>query len=544
MRKTTLIFGVLLGLSFSFGLYLSPKVWGEEAPASVSARVLETTGLSIAADGSYQDLSRLSRGQSFAFENLYLSLYISVKNEPEQRALEHLSESLGYTTKELNDILSGSLKVIEKRFRREANVTQEDVLNEFTRVQDAYDNELRLQNTSHRLGYEALAKNLFYDNDLGNSGGIDLLADLSLLNQIIFNAPLRYLDRGTQDAAVVLSSESVLDEPLILASETDVDFARLCQEDPLLREALEAFAQTPAGETLNEASLPRQGTQPIGVTEDTSPIPGSALAILSETEDAPSPEIEDFDTLIASFTATKGDWTRSLPCTDIFCIKVNLVTAGDEKEAAENGTIPSYAPSDNCVACHVHFINAKLSQTMEKPLAPNKISMNFFEDATCKDAGKKVNLGLQFNTIAKPIVLHPGDQIEDAPQEKIETLKQDLQALGSLPSVNEDYTSSRGGLACERLLQFRAATGLSEEIVDAIEGCNEATSDINREIEDAYAAFLFEVDAANDPLFHEQVSGELGRLLLFLKSFNAGLLATYGVEDAPLPALVNKPYCE
>ena len=40
-------------------------------------------------------------------------------------------------------------------------------------------------------------KNLFYDNDLGNSGGVDLLADLSLINQIIFNEPLRYLDRGT-----------------------------------------------------------------------------------------------------------------------------------------------------------------------------------------------------------------------------------------------------------------------------------------------------------------------------------------------------------
>ena len=35
---------------------------------------------------------------------------------------------------------------------------------------------------------------------------------------------------------------------------------------------------------LNEA-LPRQGTQPIGVTQDTQPIPGSALAILSEAED-------------------------------------------------------------------------------------------------------------------------------------------------------------------------------------------------------------------------------------------------------------------
>lgn len=97
--------------------------------------------------------------------------------------------------------------------------------------------------------------------------------------------------------------------------------------------------------------------------------------------------------------ASPSDWSRSLPCGERFCLKVDAVY----KKAS------SYQTADNCIACHFEKINDSLKKTLDKNLAPSKATGNLMEASKCK----RSIFNLKFNVIlmSQPILTPPNDDL-------------------------------------------------------------------------------------------------------------------------------------
>jgi hypothetical protein len=72
---------------------------------------------------------------------------------------------------------------------------------------------------------------------------------------------------------------------------------------------------------------------------------------------------------------------------------------------------PSYQKADNCIHCHVQYINAKLQETYSADLIPAKVPGNLGESDVCKNASGTAigSIGLNIAFSVVPIVTPPKD---------------------------------------------------------------------------------------------------------------------------------------
>jgi len=601
-------FAILLGvtLSATLGMSLSAMALSDTEETFIQS-LLDEVGITRTYNKDTKELKKLSDvgEDELAFENMYLFMYENIKRGPEEAALEELSKRtkrwfVGYSVKELEAIvLDGDVSEIIERRQEKAiaaqvdgaiedseaaakesaewidnyiaendysdsmedflrgyhedyvltealteedateSYTQETILEEYSFLREEYEKELEFQRDNRKIAYQTLANEIFYNNDLSDSANIDILYDLDLINYLLFNEYIAYPDRSSGGSVQLASERS---EPAVqLAQEEDDEEEEFssyaCLEDETLREALEAFEEYE--ETLEEEESEEDADEEEEEEEVTEDEDGTSI---SDTT-VEGQNLDDLDDLISALTGEKGDWSRSLPCGEIFCITINLVTEEGDSIRVEE----SFDKEANCIACHTSYIKERLQDTMSKSLVPSKVSMNWFEDATCKEAGKFVNLDLNVYGIKVPITLDPNDDTEEIPQSEIDDLKTKLIGYGGFSFPGGSKTtlgSTLKDIECDAILNLIETGDVQKDVDQAIAKCTKAGDIIEEQLDEIIEEFIYEATASNDDALYQQVAAELYTMLLYFESFNDALHDTYEDGPAPLSSLMSKGYCQ
>jgi hypothetical protein len=455
-------------------------------------------------------------------------------------------------------------KVVEKI------TTQVEAMDEYTYLKSLYEDEYSFQNQNRRLLYEAMAAEMFINGDTGDSAGIDLLYDLNLINSVLFNEAVDYPDRGggsdvalasimdefeemensvflasessedSRDSIVILSSEEDgADADSLLAVGDDFD-ASSCDDDSELRAALDAFESSEASseDSSGDADAGSGSGTDSGSYTSTSSSSSSSSNGSEETttdDEEESDAVEEFNSMLAEIGAgSPGDWTRMLPCNDIFCITVNLVKENDEPEVGDF----EFEEVDNCIACHTQYINERMGETLSKSLAPSKVPMNYFEDATCKD-GFNLLPGLRVFVRSLPIFPDKGDDIDEAADEAVTNFYEGFAHESGLTNPDALTGDTKADLACQAALNQAEISGNDAAFDEAMSACNSASAAISAAIAERIAKFTYLSEAESDYSIYEQMSGELYSMLLYLDGMRVALSESF----EPINSLINKPYC-
>ncbi|MBT5516475.1 hypothetical protein HOK22_01025 [Candidatus Peregrinibacteria bacterium] len=571
-------------------------------------------------DNTEEDLDELANQSKYAFENLHLFMYQNAKIGPQDAAIEYIGIThQDYTTDEIRQIvleddvspilfkqmtpeelataqldldkwmekrqgewqkakenggfdsdeefiewLAESEAVKNRQNRIDYNFskdTQEFVMSEYSKILDEYRERLSFEKDSFDLAFSARATELFYNNDLSDSAGIDILFDLDIINFLLFGKYITYPDRsGDEDvelASVQLVERAYVEPKVVLAEEdAPISDPYVCSEDADLKEALSEFeefiATLPAEEAaqfdagiaadLGDADVDEDGE----IAERLAPPPPEDVEIAGGVHSVPSSSLDRLDESLVRMKREKGDWNRGLPCNEIFCITINLVT-GTWGTTENTYVEEEFEEDQNCVACHVSYINESMEETLSKSLVPNKVSMNWFEDATCKEAGNEIALDFNIYGVKQPIVLDPGDELDSTAAEATEALTDRWVQLGILPFA----VGSRGNpektmiqLDRERRNNLTKLAGVSQTQENALIEESQSASDVLAAGDNAKLDILVNYEGQTSYNFYKQFSGELSAMLSVFESYDEALKSSYFENDAPLKKLIETPYCK
>lgn len=624
--KKTLLFTIGMMISLTGGMAVSQAMLAGDDNGDLLESIFEEAGVNFDDKRDTKELENLASTEA-PFSNLYLFMLQNVNDGPTDDAIEEIANRYGYTEDEIESIvLRGSAKeIIEKKQTEaqeaeiaenaqqladaqaqadadmeeflasndfgenteeylrwyyeeyeappsqgelETRLTSEFLLNEYNVLSDAFDAELAFQQENRRLGYEALASEMFFNNDLSDSANIDILYDLDLIHYLMFGDFITYPDRSGDEDVETASEE---EEPVLFKTPEQTDTVDLAEEEPVnpyvcygdenLANALTAYEEAPPD--TSDALPEDEGSSNIDYNigdddEESSPDvedsgddddDSSVDSGGGEAESNPykvdlGSAFEKLDDLLSSFEDfNKSNWTRNLPCNDVYCIEVKFVNESDDAEVDTE----RYEETENCIACHIQFIKERLEETMSKSLVPSKITMNWFEDATCKDAGKMINLDLNVYAIKKPIDLDPGDDTDDIANEDINEFKTKLFGIAGLPLPGGTKTTlgkTKAEQDCQSILNLHETSKTERAIDDLLNQCEEAADETAAEIQTAFEEFKMESYSQSTSELYGQVSQELYSMLLYFQTFQEGLQASYLTEDAPLANLLTKGYCE
>lgn len=420
--------------------------------------------------------------------------------------------------------------------------TQDGLLNTYLQVMDSYQKELDLQRDNRKLAYESLASEMFLNNDLTDSANIDLLYDLDLAHYVLFGNMITYPDRSGGDEVQTASipdsfmedANSTAEDGLsVELSSEDAVSPYACLDDATLRGALDTFATDGSGATAEAPSTesPITYPDPAEVAQASGATPVN-LEVATEAAEKVKQSLEPMQEFLTQLSGTKGDWLRSLPCGDVFCITVKLVDG-----TTEDVSTKTYADTDNCIACHLSYISKSMTDTTDHSLVAGKISKNWFEDATCKEAGNKVNLDINVYAIKKSIDLNPGDDTADAPANDVQNLKTTLLHVGGFPMKDAPETvlgKTPADIECESLLKLNTLAGSPQSLTDVQSDCKESADTVQEAIKDVFDQSQFEGMMESQSILYQQVSAELYKMAITFRNFQDGLKATYGGYSDPM----------
>lgn len=503
--------------------------------------IFDSANVDRAYDSDSKELKVLANEEK-PFENLYLFMYQNVKEAPKKAAIEETALKLGYNENDLETIIiEQNVNLIKNYLDPKVRNNQSEISEEYSRVSDAYQNELEFQTENRALLYETLASEIFVNNDLTDSAGVDILHDLNIIHQILFGSEIEFPDRSG-DEEVELASEELFDMPLLKVRrttesvDTEENTSMICLDDEELASAIDEFeASEPeeSGASEDEEVVDTSDsydTEDEDSSDDSEDSGSSSSSSSSSSETTSREPLEEF---ISEISGTLGSWERELPCDDIFCITVELVSETDETSAAED----NYEETQNCIACHVSYILERMEQTTDESLVPSRVSTNWFEDASCKDAGSKVGMSLSVYTIAKPILQDKGDEIDENANDNVEELEGTLTALGANTDSSDVKSTSAAEDDSERISSTHPTSGF-DEIVEA----NLEAAKIRQEnIEAAFDEFMLRTRMENSTDLYTQVAAELSVLVTYFKNFQEALVDT---SNGALEELIAKKYCE
>ncbi|MBU0981469.1 hypothetical protein KKC94_02135 [Patescibacteria group bacterium] len=536
IRKILSVVGVLVGIFVSANVGLAASgLLTTDSSTDMITKLFDRANIRVF-DADKEEIDNLSMERK-PFENLYLFMYQNVKLYPRTAAIQVLAGKTVYSEEEIEDIVVyGDFTPILLYYREIGLAEEQDlVAREFYLLQTMYDDEFAFQIDNYSLSYETEAQEIFMNGDTTDSANIDLLFDLDIINYLLFGEFLTPVDRSGEEVTtasiddVMLASEG---DEAPSGPKVDSPDPLICQEDGDLRDALDAYEDylatlPPAEGGTGGGTSGGSGGTTAGGSERTSTGPDT-------TSDRVIEERQNLDDFVRQISGTPGDWSRKgPPCNEVFCVKVNLVsepvTAGGTAKEVE------YEEEENCIACHVAYIAARMEETLGTGFVPGKVSMNVMEDGTCKEAGKKVDLDLNVYLVKKPIILDPGDDIEEQPANNVEELMDTLVAIGTIDFKGK----SRDETDFENLAYFHGEQSLEDMYEDA-----EIRRETRKaEVKSAYDEFVEKSRGDSSLVFFEQMAAELFSLSTYLSGFQEALQATYLADDAPITGLVNTEYC-
>ncbi|MFT7184279.1 MAG: hypothetical protein ACI9QC_000617, partial [Oceanicoccus sp.] len=260
---------------------------------------------------------------------------------------------------------------------------------------------------------------------------------------------------------------------------------------------------------------------------------------LTPEEEAAEDTREEFDAFVSELVVSQGDWTRALPCGDIFCITVNLVQGSWGTTAGSQG---EFEETDNCIACHIDYIAAATDSTLSGGVQPNKVSQNWFEDGTCKEVADGIDLDFHVYAIPVPIELDPGDDTDDLANEQYEDTLKAWEEWSHLNNVNS-VGKTAAEFEQEAYLNSLSLTGASTSTTETLSALIQIEEQKSEELTAIIEGNELQVKVESSYNLYHQMAGEFQTMLLHFNNFSDWIKDSYATEDAPLTELVKKPYC-
>ncbi|GEM_PF-4556367 len=251
-----------------------------------------------------------------------------------------------------------------------------------------------------------------------------------------------------------------------------------------------------------------------------------------------------------------ANWVRPRACDGVFCIKIEAVY---KRESA-------FQDTDNCIACHFEKMNDAFKKAVSHNLVPSKATGNLIEAPKCKRS--MFNLKQNIILIPQPILTPPNDDLITKGDflknwidyvEKYHANPGQCQKLKAATDRNEERDLSTKiaevislGQVCDSDKDERAEAA-SRELEKSIAGTDQQKilNEIQKQVEakkQGAAAFLkqhrLQHDAGNQATQFTVLLNEIDTMNSYFKAFeNLYEQLISGESDSPCKTLVNKETC-
>ena len=453
MKKIIYTIGILMFLSAPLHPWIGLAA-DESDPKDQSCNVLEDPNCRVSTRIEYALRGKGNKGLDWGDgfgatdpaevgQNMYLLIYSKTQSETMSNAIKETAAQYGMPPERMSLILGGDITPI---LERNPLMRIPEAVTIYNQMITTYSNKRNSLDLAATVDAQIRPNEIFQDGDTGNSG-FDLVNDLNNIEiilfkkneQVTFGAPYSGGDSGTEASGSAGGSNgsgssggsvpipvdpglgggggsgptSGSDKPADETAACD-SFANNAEDKSAmflgginpnqcfatkgLDNALDKFdKKAKAGE------LPCQPKPP--VTEGSGNTAGgnnggdSGIGV-----DVPVPVAPTAESIKPVPAAPPSDYDQPNLCDDIICVTIDFV----EKPATA-----SFDQKDNCIACHVQYINDGLQKTLSHSLIPAKATGNLGEGGLCKNAsGTALGMvGMNVNVSTVPIVTPAKDDL-------------------------------------------------------------------------------------------------------------------------------------
>lgn len=490
MKKIVYTIGILMFLSGPLHPWIGQAA---DNPQEQSCNVLTDPSCRLSTRIEYalrgEGNKGLDWGQSFGAtdpkevgQNLYLMVYEKAQTKTLGAAIKATAEQYGMPPERMALILEGDITPIMERSPMMRIDQAIQIYNSMVATYNDKKNSLDVQAT---VNAKIEPNEMFADGDLSNSG-FDLINDLNNIEIILFkkNDPVTFGGQysaaessggsttpggttpagsqvpggalpvdisGTPSGKVptarpgAASATKPLDQtkkppiqnPFQAAGENKSGvFAgginpNQCFASQGIDKAMNNFVTEAASNPKLQSTFAEKSSGGAGATAGATGTPGAAgtsgvpAGLGDLTGDAAVAALLDAATdppIAPPASAPADDYSTPPLCGDVICVTLDFI----EKPATA-----AFNKTDNCIQCHVQFINESLQKTISHSLIPAKATGNLGESGLCKNASGKalgavgMNVSVNFVPVITPV-------------------KDDLITLGNITDEWDKYAELNG----------------------------------------------------------------------------------------------------
>ncbi len=483
-------------------------------------------------------------------QDLYITLYQRLRSEGSNIAVTKTAGRRSLTKDEIFAIIPGSnIGDLLVREKITDAVTPELVSARRTQLLEELADEKDLADLQVFSEMEVETTELFANGDESDSG-FDLIVDLDIIEQLLFNKGEPYLgsgsendpNRGNEGRGAVVGVRQQAEQNGNNAANNRQNAggngaqaangnnaqgqqaAELPEVSCAVSDSFNSAVER-ARASENQLDQNAQGQVPAGQGAQGAP---ASAALPLDLSSIPDKDLKP----------AKADKRNTiLPCTDRFCITIE---AKLKKESA-------FTVEDNCILCHIEKINDAFKKTVSKSLIPNKLTGNLFEGPKCKSFAFNVNsLAWNFVAIPQPILTPPNDTVI----EKGDFIKNFTLFIeknyGNPGRCDEDGSCKENpdqiaGPAADALARAGEGTTFADISGEINRAVQQKQVEVRKSLRDAQVKSRVEAQGSQFNILIEQID----TMNAYFKSFET-LFSEIGNKDnpdSPCSQLTSKPTC-
>lgn len=386
-------------------------------------------------------------------QDLYLMIYEKTEGAALDEALQATAKQFGMTEPKVRTILGGDITPI---LEKQPGLYVDQAERMYRNIYDSYQRHKEKADLRAQVRAQIEPNEIFVNDDLDDSG-FDLVNDLNNIEQILFQKNEDITiggsgssggdddeggeqngsgSSGSSSGNGNSTSETPIDTsgvgPVVggsgngganqnienaFAADDEAQSAldesffgginpNQCFTDNDFSEQLDEFAVNSAN---NSEQYPNQNQQNQNNNEgenQQNTTSGNGAIAPDSVDNWLNPQLPPDSPTSANpvLPSAPADWSKPPLCNDIICITLEMIS---------EPVTPTFAEDDNCIVCHLQYINDKLQKTISHNLIPAKATGNLGESSLCKDASGtslgSVSLNIAFTAV--PIVTPPKDDL-------------------------------------------------------------------------------------------------------------------------------------
>ncbi len=444
MKKIVYTIGILMFLTAPLHPWIGFAA-DEASPQDQSCNVLEDPNGRVSTRIEYALRGKGNKGLDWGDgfgstdpakvgQNMYLLIYSKTQSETMGNAIKETAAQYGLPPKRMSLILGGDISPI---LERNPLMRIPEAMTIYNQMIATFNNKKNSLDLAATVDAQIRPNEMFQDGDTGNSG-FDLVNDLNNIEiilfkkneQVTFGAPYSGDDSSSTTSSSGGTGGGSGSTPIPVDVGTGTGGSGSAgsgkTED---KPACDSFANNPEDKSAmflgginpnqcfsakglenaldnfdKKAQAGQLPCQPKPPEKDADKANGNNGGGDTAVPNVPVPTAPTAESIKPIPAAPPSDYDQPNLCDDIICISLEFV----EKPATA-----SFNQTDNCIACHIQFINDGLQKTISHSLIPAKATGNLGESGLCKNAaGTALGMvGMNINVSFVPVVTPAKDDL-------------------------------------------------------------------------------------------------------------------------------------